>query len=172
VVVASLQKTLRKRCIDDRAHEIQNYSAIKSSMLSQSTKAFKTILSQTMKPNQLRMFIAVVEAKSIHRAALALGVSQPAVSATIRELEMTYGAPLLMRSSRGVEVTELGTLLFQRGRALLADMDRLEKEMTRLQSGKGGHAFDWHLVDGRFGVSFWRLEGISRENAQCSRRNI
>jgi DNA-binding transcriptional LysR family regulator len=84
------------------------------------------------------MFIAVVESKSIHRGALALGVSQPAVSATIRELELTYGAPLLVRSSRGVEVTELGALFLQRGRALLADMERLSAEMARLHSAKAG----------------------------------
>jgi LysR family transcriptional regulator, regulator of abg operon len=89
-----------------------------------------------MKPKQLRTFIAVVESKSIHRGALALGVTQPAVSATIRELEMTYGGPLLVRSSRGVEVTELGGHLLQRGRALLAHMERLTAEMAHLKSAK------------------------------------
>jgi DNA-binding transcriptional LysR family regulator len=89
-----------------------------------------------MKPNQLRTFIAVVESKSIHRAALALGVSQPAVSTTIRDLEVTFGAPLLIRSSRGVEVTGLGAELLQRGRALLAHMERLNEEMARLQHAK------------------------------------
>jgi LysR family transcriptional regulator of abg operon len=88
--------------------------------------------------NQLRMFIAVVESGSIHRGARSLGVSQPAVSAVIRELESTHGGMLLTRSSKGVSVTELGLILLERGRALIADVGRLNNEMARLQSEQTG----------------------------------
>jgi LysR family transcriptional regulator of abg operon len=91
-----------------------------------------------MKINQLRMFVVVVESKSIHRAASVLGVSQPAVSMAIRELEAMYGGSLLIRKTKGVEVTTLGALLHRRGRAILADLDRVDEEMARLQSDRGG----------------------------------
>jgi LysR family transcriptional regulator, regulator of abg operon len=95
-------------------------------------------LDEIMKINQLRMFVAVVESKSIHRAASALGISQPAVSMAIRELESNYGASLLIRKTKGVEVTTHGALLHRRGRAILADLDRVNEEMARLQSERGG----------------------------------
>jgi DNA-binding transcriptional LysR family regulator len=88
--------------------------------------------------NQLRTFIAVVESGSIHRGALALGVSQPAVSAVIRELESTSHGPLLIRSSKGVSVTDRGMVLLQRGRALIADVVRLNNEMARIHSEEAG----------------------------------
>jgi LysR family transcriptional regulator of abg operon len=91
-----------------------------------------------MKINQLRMFVAVVESKSIHRGASVLGISQPAVSMAIRELEALYGGSLLIRKTKGVEVTTLGALLYRRGRAILADLDRVSEEMARLQSERGG----------------------------------
>lgn len=91
-----------------------------------------------MKINQLRTFVAVVESKSIHRGASVLGISQPAVSMAIRELEAFYGGPLLIRKTKGVEVTALGALLHQRGRAILADLDRIDEEMAELQNGRGG----------------------------------
>ena len=93
---------------------------------------------ETMKIKQLRLFVAVVESKSIHRAASVLGISQPAVSMAIRELEVIYGGSLLIRKTKGVEVTTLGALLHRRGRAILADLDRVGEEMARLQSERGG----------------------------------
>jgi len=57
---------------------------------------------------------------------------------TIRELETIYGGSLLIRKTKGVEVTALGALLHRRGRAILADLDRVGEEMARLQSERGG----------------------------------
>jgi LysR family transcriptional regulator of abg operon len=93
---------------------------------------------EIMKIKQLHLFVAVVESKSIHRAASVLGISQPAVSMVIRELEAMYGGSLLIRKTKGVEVTALGALLHRRGRAILADLDRVGEEMARLQSERGG----------------------------------
>jgi LysR family transcriptional regulator of abg operon len=93
---------------------------------------------EIMKIKQLRLFVAVVEAKSFHRAASMLGISQPAVSMAIRELEAIYGGSLLIRKIKGVEVTALGALLHRRGRAILADLDRVGEEIASLKSERGG----------------------------------
>jgi molybdenum-dependent DNA-binding transcriptional regulator ModE len=87
---------------------------------------------------QLRLFVAVVESKSVHQAASMLGISQPAVSMAIDELEVIYGTSLLKHKTTGVEVTTLGALLHRRGRAVLADLDRMDDEMARLQSEREG----------------------------------
>ncbi|MBB5684778.1 LysR family transcriptional regulator [Sphingobium boeckii] len=91
-----------------------------------------------MKPNQMKTFIAVAEEGSIHRGARRLGISQPAVSTTIRQLEIHFGVPLMSRGVGGIELTEFGTLLLARGRALLSDMGRLYDEMSHLAEGQTG----------------------------------
>ena len=64
-----------------------------------------------MKPNQLHAFVAVVEQMSIRAAARVLGISQPAVTKIVRELEREVDAPLVERSVKGVRLTPFGEAL-------------------------------------------------------------
>jgi DNA-binding transcriptional LysR family regulator len=61
----------------------------------------------------LLAFLAVVRERNFTRAAAQLGVSQPALSRTIRDLEMRLGVRLLTRSTRSVAPTEAGERLAQ-----------------------------------------------------------
>lgn len=61
--------------------------------------------------NLLRVFAVVAEAGSVTEAASRLYVTQPAVSAAIRRLTATIGAPLFVRSGRGLTLTSRGELL-------------------------------------------------------------
>jgi len=63
---------------------------------------------QHIRLRHLRTFLEVSRTRSIGQAALALAVTQPAVSKTIRELEMTLGIELFDRSRRVLELTPLG----------------------------------------------------------------
>ncbi|APW40805.1 LysR family transcriptional regulator [Rhodoferax koreense] len=71
---------------------------------------------------QLRVFQAVVAARNFSRAGDAVGLTQPAVSRCIRELEGQLGLQLLNRTTREVAPTEAG-------RSLAAQLDRLLDEM-------------------------------------------
>jgi DNA-binding transcriptional LysR family regulator len=62
--------------------------------------------------NQLQAFVLVARERSFTRAAARLGVTQSALSHTIRALETRLGARLLSRSTRGVAPTEAGERLF------------------------------------------------------------
>ena len=53
----------------------------------------------------LIQFMAVAEAGSLSGAAQALFITQPTLTFNMRKLEETIGVPLLVRSSRGVELT-------------------------------------------------------------------
>jgi len=68
---------------------------------------------------QLRAFVAVTQEGSFGAAANALGISQPAVSVQIRDLEAALGFPLLQRGSRGVELTSVGAGLIPFARRAL-----------------------------------------------------
>ena len=63
--------------------------------------------------NDLIAFLAVARERSFTRAAAQLGVSQPALSHTIRMLETRLGMRLLTRSTRSVAPTEAGERLLQ-----------------------------------------------------------
>jgi DNA-binding transcriptional LysR family regulator len=67
-------------------------------------------------PELLATFLAVVQHGRISAAARAVHLSQPAVTARVRRLEESVGAPLLVRSVRGVEPTPAGRRLAERAR--------------------------------------------------------
>ena len=66
--------------------------------------------------NQLNLyyiFYTVAQCKNISAAAKKLYISQPAVSKSISKLEESFPTPLLHRTSKGVELTDSGNILYQ-----------------------------------------------------------
>ncbi len=72
---------------------------------------------------QLRYFVAIVEARSFSRAAVALRVAQPALSLHVRNMEADLGTALLLRTPQGVLPTETGRLLLERARGIIAEFE-------------------------------------------------
>lgn len=69
---------------------------------------------------RLSYFVAAAQEGSATRAAQVLNVSQPSISAAIRELEAELGQPLFIRrQSQGLELTELGASKLREARAIL-----------------------------------------------------
>jgi DNA-binding transcriptional LysR family regulator len=73
--------------------------------------------------DDLAAFAAVVRARSFTRAAAQLGVSQSALSQTVRALERRLDLKLLNRTTRSVSPTEAGERLYQTVGPRLADID-------------------------------------------------
>jgi len=69
----------------------------------------------------LRVFLATAQECNMSRAAVRLGISQSAVSQSVRLLEDSLGAPLLNRASRPLTLTPAGVALAHRGRVLLEE---------------------------------------------------
>lgn len=63
--------------------------------------------------SDLIAFLAVARSGSFTRAARQLGISQPALSQTIKELERRLGLRLLSRTTRSVSTTEAGERLLR-----------------------------------------------------------
>jgi DNA-binding transcriptional LysR family regulator len=72
---------------------------------------------------QLRCFVAVAEELHFGRAAARLHMSQSPLSRAIRELERDLGLVLFVRTTRRVELTSAGSLLLERSRRALAEID-------------------------------------------------
>lgn len=71
----------------------------------------------------LEVFVAIVDCGSITRAAARLGLTQPAVSIALRELEISLGTPLIDRDVRPVRPTRPGVILHRRATRLLSDVE-------------------------------------------------
>lgn len=72
-----------------------------------------------MNLTQLETFVHVAEHGSFSKAAMVLGVAQPALSRQVRALETELHETLLLRNGRGVELTEAGRRLLQHGQDIL-----------------------------------------------------
>ncbi|MBN9669437.1 hydrogen peroxide-inducible genes activator [Roseibium aggregatum] len=77
----------------------------------------------TMK--HLRYFEALSRHGHFGRAAEACGISQPALSVQIKELEELLGAPLIERGARQIRLSGLGEALAERARGILRSVDEL-----------------------------------------------
>lgn len=83
----------------------------------------------------LRVFVATAQDCNMSKAAERLGISQSAVSQSIRALEENFGAPLLNRSARPLTLTPAGIALFNRGRVLLDEALNLRGAVIEASRG-------------------------------------
>ncbi|MCO5967612.1 LysR family transcriptional regulator [Actinoallomurus soli] len=82
----------------------------------------------------LRCFLAVAEDLHFTQAAERLGMTQPAVSKTIRRLEGVLGAPLFIRSRQYVELTDTGLSLLPVATRMLADFDDWARDLRAVRA--------------------------------------
>lgn len=80
----------------------------------------------------LRIVCAVADAGSVTKAAAALGLAQPAVTAQLRRIERLIGGELFQRTRQGVSPTPLGELVLARARVLLPAARELHEDAVRL----------------------------------------
>ena len=104
-----------------------------------------------MEYRQLRYFVAAAELGNIGMAAQRLNVSQPPVTRQIQALERELGVTLLIRTPRGVDLTEAGRVFHEEARRILAQTDRAGERARYASDGRIG-AFDV----GFFGSTIYR----------------
>lgn len=117
-----------------------------------------------METRHLKYFIAVAEERHFGRAAARLHMAQPPLSQQIRQLEEQLGAPLLVRTTRKVELTPAGQVLLDRGRLLIDELEKLEFDVQQVGAGATGV-----LRAGFTGTATYRLMPAI---VQSARRNL
>lgn len=95
-------------------------------------------LPRRLKPNQLRLIRAIEDSGKLQLAAEAVGISQPAASRMLSEIEIDVGAPLFERLPRGMAATEIGAAFVRHARVILSELDTLANEVTQLRGGRAG----------------------------------
>lgn len=87
---------------------------------------------------QLAQIVAVAELGSIAAASRALGIAQPALSRSLRDVEERVGAALFVRSGAGARPSAAGEALVAGARSLLAQHAALLEETRRRAAGESG----------------------------------
>ena len=95
-------------------------------------------IGRRLRLRDLHVFFAVVRQGSLAKAAAQLGVSHPAVSQLMADLEDALGAKLLDRSSRGVSPTVYGRALLTRGRAAFDELRQGIRDIEFLSDPHAG----------------------------------
>src|SRR5262245_33472926 len=91
-----------------------------------------------MELSQLEFFVTVVEEGSFSKAAERVFRTQPAVSIAIRRLEEEIGAPLFERSQKTPALNEVGRLVYDYAKRILALRDQALDVVTELKSLERG----------------------------------
>lgn len=87
-----------------------------------------------LKLRQLQVFREVLRAGSTRRAALALGISQPAISQNVKQLEATLGIPLFERSSNRIQPLHQAWELLRSVELALNALEHLEASIFAMKN--------------------------------------
>ena len=91
-----------------------------------------------MRIDDLRYFVAVAEHGHVGRAAQRMGVTQPALTKGVQRLEASLGLQLFERSSRGMALTSVGSVFFERAKHVCMGLDEAVQEAEDLHLGAIG----------------------------------
>lgn len=82
-----------------------------------------------------RNFVAIVECGSILAASKRLLIAQPSLSNQLKNIERTYGAKLINRGSRSIELTEAGRIFYNKAREICRIEDSICTSISCQQAG-------------------------------------
>jgi DNA-binding transcriptional LysR family regulator len=93
-------------------------------------------LARRVDPYSLRLFVSAARAGSIVRAAEQEHIAPSALSRRLADLEHAFGTPLLIRSPRGIALTDAGRMVLARGEKLDEDLQALVREVQTEGGGE------------------------------------
>lgn len=91
----------------------------------------------------LRLFVAVAEARNLTRGAHKVHLAPSSASHRISQLEGTLGTTLLRREARGVSLTEAGEALLRHARRVFAQLEQMHADLSPYAAGVRGHVSLW-----------------------------
>lgn len=91
----------------------------------------------------LRLFVAIAEAKNLTRGAERVHLAASSASHRMRVLEESIGTPLLLREPRGVSLTRAGEALLRHARQVFAQLEQMHADLTPFAKGVRGHVSLW-----------------------------
>jgi DNA-binding transcriptional LysR family regulator len=92
-----------------------------------------------LKNRHIPLLAALGDTGNLNRAAIGLGISQPAISKLLKELEDGLGVELFERHARGVVPTLYGEAMIRHARRVLNTLESAYSEVDALRHGQQGH---------------------------------
>src|SRR3546814_6291093 len=97
--------------------------------------------------SHLRALAAVHDFGSVQRASQLLGISQPAVSSSIRHLEADLGIELFSRTPKGMMATPAGVLGALCAKRILAELRKMKDDIASIDGGSSGLRSEEHTSE-------------------------
>ena len=101
-------------------------------------RAIKSFARPQLKTHQLAFLVHLDEERRLARAAAAAGLTQPAASKLLRQIEETLDVKLFERHARGVAPTGYGEILVRHARSALSEIGLAGEELAALKAGRTG----------------------------------
>lgn len=98
----------------------------------------RSLLASMFSGRRLALFASLSELHNMPAVAAAFGVTQPAISALVRDLEARTGRTLFTRSARGVTPTRAGSQLAFRCKRALAELRSIASDLAALRGAVEG----------------------------------
>ncbi len=92
-----------------------------------------------LRVRHLELMLALEETGQVGAAAHRLGLSQPAASRAIAEIEKLLATPVCVREPRGVALTSVGAALARRARTILLELRQASREIDEMTQGGSGY---------------------------------
>lgn len=96
------------------------------------------LLRRGLKVSHIRLLAALAVRGQVAAAAADIGISQPAASRLMAEVERITGQPLHVRIGRGIALTEAGAALARRAARVLIEIEDAGRELAEIGGGTGG----------------------------------
>lgn len=100
-----------------------------------------------LKTHQLALLVHLDEERRLARAAAAAGLTQPAASKLLRQIEETLDVKLFERHARGMAPTCYGEILVRHARLALSELGLAHEEVAALKAGRSGTAAVGTVID-------------------------
>jgi DNA-binding transcriptional LysR family regulator len=99
-----------------------------------------SLMRSRLKMRQIALLAHLDEERCVARAAEAVGMTQPAASKLLREIEQALQVQLFERHARGIVPTSSGEILARHARSILSEINLAQQELATLKSGLSGQA--------------------------------
>lgn len=97
-----------------------------------------TIIFNRLRTRQLALLIAIRSHHTLRKAAEQLGMSQPAATKMLQEMEDILSVKLFERGRRGLQATPYGEIMMQYAQGVFSDLDGVRDELIAIRSGNIG----------------------------------
>ncbi|MBW8319592.1 MAG: LysR family transcriptional regulator [Arenimonas sp.] len=120
-------------------------------------------LANRLLPKHFSLIRAIADYGQLSLAANALSITQPAASRMLAEIERHVGAPIFMRTPKGMEATAIGCALARRAENLLEEIREAAREVDAIRRGLTGTVRVGAVTGGAVGFVVPAIQALKAE---------